>query len=60
MLVPTPGAINQTLYSQLLPYQLEGLMGGASGAGMPPESYLAQMQKYWHPAPSYPTMQWGW
>jgi hypothetical protein len=60
MLVPTPGAINQTLYSQLLPYQQEGLMGGASAAGMPPESYLAQMRKYWHPAPSYPTTQWGW
>lgn len=59
MLVPTPSSISQLLYSQLLPYQLEGLLGGASGAGMPTDSYLAQMKRYWQAAPSYPTTQWG-
>jgi hypothetical protein len=58
--IPLPGAMRQGLYSQLLPYQQEALMGGVSAAGIPPESYLAQMQKYWHRAPAYPTVRYSW
>jgi len=50
-LVPAPSRMRASLYQGLLPFQREMLYGGASGAGAPPESYMASMMRYWPTAP---------